>query len=366
MCRSLTSSTAIAALVWLVLALISAFAAEEDESAADAAASAALTNARILDVQARVLDIEGLAGGIAAQSKDVSGKVEDLQAAMRDLNAKETELEIRIELSADVLFDFDKSEIRNDAAEELAKAATIIRGYPGANVRVIGHTDSTGSDAVNQPLSIQRAAAVRAHHDVVAVQFAGQPGDHVRRMADLGVHDRLHARRVEPGACLAQRLFAFLAVVVGDLPVADELADVASQGRLHVDQVHLDLIGHRLLGTLGNQVVDRTQGTFRSVDRNQYPLHGVFFLARRRATAPDNWRFPLGDYPLLTGGASGCRSASPPFAATRRLADAIRPACSGCSRRTSRARRSASAQRCHWRAVPRQLPRATAPDRRPR
>jgi outer membrane protein OmpA-like peptidoglycan-associated protein len=160
MCRSLTSSTAIAALLWLVLALIPTFAAEEDESAADAAASAALNNARILDVQARVLDIDGLAGGIAAQSKDVSGEVEDLQAAMRDLNAKETELEIRIELSADVLFDFDKSEIRKDAAEELAKAATIIRGYPGANVRVIGHTDSKGKEDYNQKLSERRARSV--------------------------------------------------------------------------------------------------------------------------------------------------------------------------------------------------------------
>jgi len=32
---------------------------------------------------------------------------------------------------------------------------------PASNVTVIGHTDSTGSDAVNNPLSLNRAASVR-------------------------------------------------------------------------------------------------------------------------------------------------------------------------------------------------------------
>jgi len=32
---------------------------------------------------------------------------------------------------------------------------------PNSNVTIIGHTDSTGSDAVNNPLSLNRAASVR-------------------------------------------------------------------------------------------------------------------------------------------------------------------------------------------------------------
>ncbi len=135
-------------------------AQEIDDAAVDGAAAAALPNARILTVTGRVLDIVGLEAGVAKSAKDVKGKVEDLQAAIRDLGAKETELEVRIDLSADVLFDFDKADIRKDAAAELAKAATIIKGYPGASVRVIGHTDSKGKDVYNQELSERRAQSV--------------------------------------------------------------------------------------------------------------------------------------------------------------------------------------------------------------
>jgi outer membrane protein OmpA-like peptidoglycan-associated protein len=32
---------------------------------------------------------------------------------------------------------------------------------PKTSVRIVGHTDSTGSDAINEPLSVNRAASVR-------------------------------------------------------------------------------------------------------------------------------------------------------------------------------------------------------------
>ena len=38
---------------------------------------------------------------------------------------------------------------------------TGLRGNPNAEVRIIGHTDSTGTDAINNPLSVERAASTR-------------------------------------------------------------------------------------------------------------------------------------------------------------------------------------------------------------
>jgi outer membrane protein OmpA-like peptidoglycan-associated protein len=60
-----------------------------------------------------------------------------------------------------VNFDFDKADIRPDAAVILDEAASILNDNPGRNVSVAGHTDSVGADAYNQSLSERRAAAVK-------------------------------------------------------------------------------------------------------------------------------------------------------------------------------------------------------------
>jgi len=70
--------------------------------------------------------------------------------------------EIRIDLPADILFDFDKFNIRPDAAAALNKLLIIIQAQsPNASIRIAGHTDAIGSDAYNQTLSRNRANAVK-------------------------------------------------------------------------------------------------------------------------------------------------------------------------------------------------------------
>ena len=80
---------------------------------------------------------------------------------MRALGAQETDLEVRVDLPADVLFDFDKAEIRPDASQALAQLATVIRAYPSGRVELGGHTDAKGDDTYNQKLSERRADAVK-------------------------------------------------------------------------------------------------------------------------------------------------------------------------------------------------------------
>ncbi len=59
-----------------------------------------------------------------------------------------------------VLFDFDKSDIRADAAATLKTVAQALDTYEVPAAVVSGHTDAIGSDAYNQTLSEQRAASV--------------------------------------------------------------------------------------------------------------------------------------------------------------------------------------------------------------
>jgi outer membrane protein OmpA-like peptidoglycan-associated protein len=105
-------------------------------------------------IQGKVVDIKGLGLG-------VGGKVQDLNAALRDLGAKTTDMEIRIELSSDVLFDFDKADLLPKALPELTKVATVLKAYPKASCTIEGFTDRKGSDPYNQKLSERRAESVK-------------------------------------------------------------------------------------------------------------------------------------------------------------------------------------------------------------
>jgi outer membrane protein OmpA-like peptidoglycan-associated protein len=90
----------------------------------------------------------------------LTGEVSDLEGLISELHGKVTEQEIIIELPTDVLFDFDKSDIRADAVPTLQKLARLIGPASGGVVRVNGHTDAIGDDVYNLELSQRRAAAV--------------------------------------------------------------------------------------------------------------------------------------------------------------------------------------------------------------
>ena len=128
----------------LALALCAAGSLPAQQSSSDQEAA---KRAKVLTISGKVLNIIGITKG--------------LDSTLKDLGAKVTEQEIKIELSADVLFDFDKADLRPDAVPSLEKVGAVLREYPAAPVVIEGHTDSKGADAYNQTLSEKRAASVQ-------------------------------------------------------------------------------------------------------------------------------------------------------------------------------------------------------------
>jgi outer membrane protein OmpA-like peptidoglycan-associated protein len=61
----------------------------------------------------------------------------------------------------DVLFAFNKYELKPEARERLAKISGIVLAYPDLKLEIDGYTDSIGSDEYNEQLSDKRAEAVR-------------------------------------------------------------------------------------------------------------------------------------------------------------------------------------------------------------
>ncbi len=104
--------------------------------------------------------IEGL-GGASAGGIAAAGETLGLEGALEELKAEVTPQQITIDLSADVLFDFDQSTIKKEAEPSLRNVATVLNANPGAAVTIEGHTDAKGAEAYNQTLSERRAASVK-------------------------------------------------------------------------------------------------------------------------------------------------------------------------------------------------------------
>jgi len=91
-------------------------------------------------------------------------KVEALRFVVVDLAmpAEETSRALRFRLPSDVLFDYDKDQLRREGAQLLTRLAAKIRQqYPTATLRIEGHTDSNGSARNNLRRSERRALAVK-------------------------------------------------------------------------------------------------------------------------------------------------------------------------------------------------------------
>ena len=104
----------------------------------------------------------GKVSNLQTTVKDLVFRVDDMGGKVQSLAVKESPVEVRIDLAADVLFDFDKAEILPKAQQTLAQAAQIIREKAKGVVRIEGYTDAKGSDSYNLKLSQQRAASVKA------------------------------------------------------------------------------------------------------------------------------------------------------------------------------------------------------------
>jgi len=67
---------------------------------------------------------------------------------------------LKIDISNEVSFDFDRAGLKHAFTPTLRKVAGVLNKYNRTVVHVIGHTDSTGSEAYNMGLSQRRADSV--------------------------------------------------------------------------------------------------------------------------------------------------------------------------------------------------------------
>jgi outer membrane protein OmpA-like peptidoglycan-associated protein len=106
--------------------------------------------------------IGGATGAVIGNKMDKQRKeLEKIEGAkVETVNNGEA---IKVTFESGILFATNSSTLNSASKTSLSKFAESLRTNPDTNVEIFGHTDITGSDAVNIPLSQQRATSVQSY-----------------------------------------------------------------------------------------------------------------------------------------------------------------------------------------------------------
>ncbi len=107
------------------------------------------------------------------QAAAYQARIAEQEQQLKELDAKQTPRGMVITLG-DVLFAVNRAELSAGGVRNVQKLADFLNQYPQRKVLIEGHTDSTGSRSINQPLSERRADAVRS-----ALAGMGISGDRI-------------------------------------------------------------------------------------------------------------------------------------------------------------------------------------------
>jgi outer membrane protein OmpA-like peptidoglycan-associated protein len=113
--------------------------------------------------------------------------------------------QLKLNIPSDISFDINSAVIKPNLRPILDQFAQGLANQPNTEIRIIGHTDSTGSDAINNPLSVNRAASARNY--LVSRGVSGQ-----RIQIDgRGSYEPIADNTTEAGRAKNRRIEMFLA-----------------------------------------------------------------------------------------------------------------------------------------------------------
>lgn len=129
-------------------------------------------------------------------------QAKEMEAVLARQDALERRGEtIYMSLSSDILFTTGSSRLQPGGEDKLREVAGILQRYPRTYIEVVGHTDSVGSEAMNQELSESRAksvADVLVSNGVSPSRIVTRGAGELRPLADNGTPEgRARNRRVE-------------------------------------------------------------------------------------------------------------------------------------------------------------------------
>jgi outer membrane protein OmpA-like peptidoglycan-associated protein len=106
-------------------------------------------------------ELEKKRAELERKSAELQQREAEVQRAREELQNQQSGRSLSMNLSGDVLFDYDKATLKPAAEEALKKVAVVLSQFPESMVTVEGYTDSRGTKAFNMQLSQERANAVK-------------------------------------------------------------------------------------------------------------------------------------------------------------------------------------------------------------
>lgn len=158
----------------------SAAQAQAEKTTAEVSAAAAALEAQKQQLETRVGQTEAENARLRAERNDLEGRLSGALSEVAQISQSARGVVVNL---PDILFDTNKATLRQNAQVALAKLAGIVSLFPNINLRIEGHTDSTGGDAINVPLSRDRANSVMA--------FLQSQGVSAKRMSAEGYAARI-------------------------------------------------------------------------------------------------------------------------------------------------------------------------------
>ncbi len=113
--------------------------------------------------------------------------------------------QLKLNIPSDISFDTGRANIKSNLQPILDQFAQGLSSQPNTEIRIIGHTDSTGSDAINNPLSVNRAVSAR--------EYLASRGVDARRIQidGRGSREPIADNNSEAGRAKNRRIEIFLA-----------------------------------------------------------------------------------------------------------------------------------------------------------
>lgn len=160
----------------------------------------------------------GALGGYA-WSRYMENKRQEMQQATAGTGVEVTQTadnQLKLHIPNDISFATGRSDIQPRLRPILDQFAQGLGEQPGMEVFIVGHADSTGSDAINDPLSLARANSVR---DYMAMRGVDP---RIVRTEGRGSHEPVASNATAEGRAQNRRVEIFLAEradVAGGQPV---------------------------------------------------------------------------------------------------------------------------------------------------
>ncbi|CAE6490139.1 outer membrane protein OmpA-like peptidoglycan-associated protein [Nitrosomonas nitrosa] len=108
---------------------------------------------------------------------------------------------LMLNIPSDISFDTGRADIKPNFRPILDSFATSLLNNPGTTIMIVGHTDNTGTDTINNPLSVNRAASTRDYLvsrgvPIQRIQIDGR-GSYQPIAPNDSAYNRAKNRRVE-------------------------------------------------------------------------------------------------------------------------------------------------------------------------